>query len=303
MSGGGADIEEGKPKPSRSRTPFGNALTGNSVSRLLSPAGRETEFPEAGSQTEFGNQGAVPSSLSATHGIAAFGVVEAGPEELAALRRAPGGLDGAPLPSNFHRHSDDQSVAGLEAVLRAVHSGGLDGRSLEGWGVVAAPRFPGRRPMALALARFETESPAFTSPFLVTHHLLHSVAGTVSVALRLRGPCVGAGGGADLGEGLLAALSVLDEGRVPGLWVVFSAWDPEPTDEMPAAAVCRAVALAVLPHAAGTGLRLTRRTDAPPAAAAGDLASLAAVLGRRGAGGRWVCPLDCGGWAELAEAA
>jgi hypothetical protein len=73
----------------------------------------------------------------------------------------------------------------------------------------------------------------------------------------MHGPSFGAGGGPDsLAEGLLAAMTLHAQERLPGVWVVMSEYSPEPgtTD---AAAECHAVALALRPaKAAGARMRL-----------------------------------------------
>ena len=61
----------------------------------------------------------------------------------------------------------------------------------------------------------------------------------------------------EMAEGLLAAMTLHAQGRLPGVWVVMSEYSPEPgtTD---AAAECHAVALALRPAiAAGARMRLT----------------------------------------------
>jgi hypothetical protein len=215
--------------------------------------------------------------------------VEADGDALAELRRAPGSPGPVRLPANFHRHSDGQTVASLESVFRAIRSGGLGDGSLDDWGVVAAPRHLGRMEVARVLTRFATEGPGSSSPFAVTHNSLHSVAGTISVALRLKGLSIGAGGGnGHLAEGLLTALTFLDERHVGGLWVVFSEWAPEPVldadgrNTLPS--VCRAVALALLARpGAGPGLRLrVNEPDTGSSPSAVGLADLAQFLQRRG---------------------
>jgi hypothetical protein len=264
-----------------------------------------------------------PDSAARVHGVAAFGVVEADVKERAALRAAPGGHGSVHLAANFHRYSDEQAVASLEAVFRAARAAGMPDPGPEGWGVVAAPRFLGRMVAAKLLHKSIQDGPFAGSPFAVTHHTLHAIAGTVSVALRLRGPSFGAGGGHDnLVEGLLAVLATLAEGQVPGLWAIFSEWDPEQVpdtegrDTLPA--VCRAVALALTPDARAATpwqLRLVPTsgfasapqaisTPMPTRSPAPTIASLARSLQRcAGAAGRWVCPLEWGGSIQLVEAA
>src|SRR5262245_37863890 len=52
--------------------------------------------------------------------VAGVGIVRATATDLLALRQKPGRVGGEPLPASFLRHADDQTVAGVGAVLRAV---------------------------------------------------------------------------------------------------------------------------------------------------------------------------------------
>jgi hypothetical protein len=153
------------------------------------------------------------------------------PAELASYRRQPEAKPPLrpPLQPSVLRHSDDQTVAALAAVYAAVRQmGNAEDREFEGWGILVASRFLGRSSLVAALDRFESEGVWGVSPHLIPHYALHSPAGTLSLALGLRGPSLGIGGGLGAGfEGLLAALSWLTAGVVPGLWLVQTAWSPE----------------------------------------------------------------------------
>ncbi len=241
------------------------------------------------------------------HAVAAFGLFEGDTDALAPLRRAHGTAGPVRLTASFHRHSDDQAVACLEAVFRAIRSGMASDRPLENWGVVAAPRYLGRLALARAIPIFDADGPGTASPFLITHHSLHSVASTISVALGLRGPCIGAGGGEGcLAEGLVTALSLFDEGSPPGLWAVFSEWSPEPLPDgegrNTVPSVCRAVALALLPRApeaSGLQLRLQEEHAGPTTATVAGLARFLEGVSLPGGPRRWACPLKWGGCVEL----
>jgi hypothetical protein len=65
---------------------------------------------------------------------------------------------------------------------------------------------------------------------LIPHCSLHSQSGLLSQALQLHGPNFGAGGmpGAE-SEAIWSALALLHGDRVPGVWVVFTAWEREVT--------------------------------------------------------------------------
>jgi hypothetical protein len=208
--------------------------------------------------------------------VAAHAGVRVPHEGLAQLRRCPGPAFGEPLPPAFLKHSDEQAVVGLAAVLHAIEHHGLRPTNGEApfadWAVVAAPRFLGRLTMVGALQRFADEGAWGVSPHLIPHRSLHSISGTVSLALKIRGPNFGAGGGPTAAaEALLAAAALIECRRVPGVWVVLTAMDPEePPDEAgrPAPGTCFAgLAVALTPVGPGRGctrLRVVSGVAGPP---------------------------------------
>jgi hypothetical protein len=190
------------------------------------------------------------------------------PPDLPALRRRPGPVpEGwSRTPPSLLRYADEQTVTGTAAVFAAIAAMGAQPRGFEGWGVVAASRYLGRASLAAALRSFKAEGVWGTSPHLIPHFAMHSPAGTISLALGLHGPNVGAGGGLHAAaEGFLAALTWLAAGVVPGVWLVLSGWSAElvperrdgatataPSPAAPAAdSECQALAMAMQP--AGTG--------------------------------------------------
>ncbi|MGH6681122.1 MAG: hypothetical protein ACREDL_19840, partial [Bradyrhizobium sp.] len=127
----------------------------------------------------------VARSCAVCCGVAADAVVRVGLESLPQWRRNPGSTCGEPLPASFLKHADEQTVAGLGAVYRAIQKAGLQTTNFRDWGVVAAPRFLGRPAMAAALQRFAAEGAWGVSPHLIPHRSLHSISGTVSQALKI----------------------------------------------------------------------------------------------------------------------
>jgi hypothetical protein len=256
------------------------------------------------------------------------------PDGLSPLRHKPGPPYGDQLPPSFLKHADEQTVAGLNAVLRAIHDHGLGKTAFTDWGIVAAPRFLGRAALAVALHRFILEGAWGISPHLIPHHSLHSISGTVSQALRIHGPNFGVGGGPHAAdEGLLTAVALLTSNSVPGIWLVLTGHAPEflpeepdapgpsnnghppPEATNPGASPLGAVALALIParpHSPLPGLRVGSRPVAEEngAVAAGraagapfSLEALQAALGGRISPSPYERPgaiwkLHCGGWVE-----
>jgi hypothetical protein len=186
-------------------------------------------------------------------------------EAVPELRRQPGPVPGEPLPASFLKHADEQTVAGLTAVYRAVHDHALGAAFPQGfrdWGVVAGPRFLGRPAMAASLQRYLAEGAWGVSPHMIPHRSLHSISGTVSQALKVHGPNFGVGGGPGCeAEALLVATALLERRRLPGVWVVLTRLDPElPPDDSgrpTPGTFCQALALALVPARDGwPGLRL-----------------------------------------------
>jgi hypothetical protein len=140
---------------------------------------------------------------------------------------------------------------------------------------------------------------------VIPHQSLHALSGTISLALRSHGLNFGVSGGpGNLAEGLLAAVAVLSEGALPGLWLVLTAWDVDPVlDDQgnpTTPAVCRGVALAlepVGPECPAPRL-VVRPADAELAAGDATLAGLAEFL-TTGGPVPWVCPIPWGGCVEL----
>ncbi len=225
--------------------------------------------------------------------LAAASVLRATPAELPSLRQKPGCVAGEPLPTAFLKHSDEQTVVGLSAVLRAIQEHGLTHLDFRDWGVVAVPRFFGRGAFAIALERFRSEGAWGISPHLIPHRTLHSLSGTVSQALKIHGPNFGAGGGpASVIDGLLCATALLAGGTVPGVWMVMTGWQPElaidrqgnPTTPNVA---CQGVALALMPATSGPRPRLHVTVGSATAYCSGGrftLEALAAALSETSAG-------------------
>jgi hypothetical protein len=182
------------------------------------------------------------------------------------------------MAASFLKHSEDQTVVALTAVLRAVSRAGWEGRSFADWGVIAAPNFFGRMGNAVTIQRFCREGAWGISPHLIPHQSLHAASGTISQALKIYGPNFGVGGGADSSiEAFLLAATLMSEMRVPGIWLVLTGHESEliPSHgEHPAAPTppCAATAMALTPAdeptdlfalGIGSGILPVRLDDAP----------------------------------------
>ena len=244
-------------------------------------------------------------------GLRAFGVVRATPDAIAGLRLKPGPALAGPFRPNLLKHSDEQTVVSLAAVLTAVQRFGLQDEDFTAWGAVAAPRWMGRPRAAAALNKFHREGVSGASPMVVPHLSLHAVSGTLSQVLRLHGPNFGVGSGpGNVAEGLLAAVALFAEGHLPGLWLMLSQWDPEPAPDdlgrVASPAACCAAALALVPVTADfTGPRLRVLPPSPHVLTSllptvpVDVGSLADFLEGSATAASWSCPLDWGGRVEL----
>ena len=213
-------------------------------------------------------------------------------QDVAHERRRPGPMpDGwSPIPGSLLRQADDQTIVSLAAVRGAL--GRLEDREparFDRWGILAASRFLGRSGLVQAIAGFQADGVWSVSPHLIPHLTLHSPAGTLSLALGIHGPNLGIGGGPNAGfEGFLTALTWLNAGVVPGLWMVLSRWSPEflpdHRGEPRASCECQAMAMVVVPcrstESGLPGLTLVE-SGTPGRMPPADLADLDAILSGR----------------------
>ena len=155
--------------------------------------------------------------------VASLAVRRVSAAEIPALRKAPGAFGGSPIAANLLRHSDEQTVVGLAALLEAASQGGFGPGDFEGWGVLAAPRYLGRSAFESAFPQYVAEGAWGVSPHLIPAHSLHSPSGTFSQAIKAHGPNLGIGGtpGGNR-EAMLAAATWLEARIVPGVWVIVS---------------------------------------------------------------------------------
>lgn len=158
--------------------------------------------------------------------VAAIGFARGTPSELKDWRRNPGEFGGEKLSYSLFKHADEQSVAGVVAVLRAIASFELDARGFDRWGVIAAPRFQGRSTFDVVWPRFLAEGAWGVSPHLAPQHTLHATSGLISQVLKAHGPNFGVdrARGAEI-DGLMAASWALQTRKAPGVWAVMTSVD------------------------------------------------------------------------------
>jgi hypothetical protein len=151
------------------------------------------------------------------------------------LRRQPMGSPALTLALRF---ADEQTVAALMTARQAIQERGWVADAMKSYGVVMAPRFFGRSGTATALDRFVRQGPVGVSPMAVPSYCLHASAGSLSLFLGLQGPSFGAGSGPNhVTDGFMSAMALLADDLAASVWLVFSAFDPEP--ELDAQARCQ----------------------------------------------------------------
>ncbi len=197
--------------------------------------------------------GQQPPPLDVAYGITAWHALRLSISEVAALRKKPPSGMPATIQAAALKHSDEQTVAAFSAVCGAAQSPALAGVSFDLWGIVASSRYIGRGAVTGTIEKYAKDGPWGVSMQLAPHHMLHSSSSTVGMALQCHGPCVGVGGGPnDEGDAILTAVSLLARPHLAGIWILFTAWEPElavdslgkPTGD----SQCIAAALAVLPQ-------------------------------------------------------
>jgi hypothetical protein len=254
---------------------------------------------------------ALPTEATLSAGIVAAASAAIRLRDFAPHRKSPPLVPDVDLPGHFLKHADEQTITALAAIRLALAQSGLTRSDMEGWGVVAAPRYIGRLAGAAVLDKFPKSGTSGVPAHQVAQNSLHSVSGAASIALGLHGPNVGMGGGPwSVAEGLTTALSLFDPALVPGLWLLLSQFDPEPIPDAQGNPqnnpLCYAVAIA-LDWRASTPGRLSLAIDAPLAHGGKSawpeptVPELAACIdaAARGLPTRWQCRLPWGGRLEM----
>ncbi len=244
-----------------------------------------------------------PDPILAQASITAYAAVSRPLAEIEALRSKPGPATAVAQVVKTLRNSDPQTVAAVAALLQAIDRAGWEDGSFSEWGVVGCPRFVGRTVIYNTVWRFVGDPKYSINPHIIPNYSLHSPSGTASIALSMHGANFGVGGGPfNASEGLITALSVLADGRLPGLWLLLSENAPEPQPDehgSPTNVVhVHAAALALQSNADGVGmLRLVReQVDHDPRS--NSVKSLADFIANPTAN-KWKCTMDGLGQFEL----
>lgn len=171
--------------------------------------------------------------------IVAIGRSSLSAADRAVMRQRPLERLPTPLRPQFLKHSDDQSLAALEAVAHAIDSL-PPGKNFYDWAVVSASRYLGRESFAAAIDKYQTEGPWGVSVHIIPHSSPHAVAGTLSLALKCHGPSIGAAAAAeDELQAVLTLAAFLQRPAFGGAWFVTTGF----TDS---GQKCDGVALAIL---------------------------------------------------------
>jgi len=215
--------------------------------------------------------------------LVGFGTASADLTTIAALRKRLPAWAPKDTPGHFLKHADEQTVVAVAALDQAIAEGSLEAGGYREWSIIAAPRFIGRLAGVTTLDRFGKGGGPAISPHVIPQHSLHSISGALSILLASRRPNIGIGGTSNsVAEALLSALTApVDRGA--GVWLVATAWDPEPIVNQAAdclnSPVCYAAALALRSSAVQQdfgSLRLT--TGTPPVSCPPQLPALVETL-------------------------
>jgi hypothetical protein len=188
------------------------------------------------------------------------------------------------------KQADEQSLVALRAFCNLFERWPELRQPDPHWGLVVAPRVPGRKRVIESIGKFREQGAWSISPHIIPHCTLHSLAGLLSQVLDLHGPNIGTGGkpGCE-GEAIAVACTWLAAERLPGLWIVLTGWDRESATYR--GSTCQALVLglksAAGPGAAGRSRLIISPTAASPHLPLVSLEALLAAMGNSGAATAW----------------
>ncbi len=182
--------------------------------------------------------------------VRAWGAAQLTPLELAATRKQSFVHQRESLTPRFLKHSDDQTLASLAAIFRAINTADFRDEDFADWSIISASMYLGRQAFARVLAQYPQTGPWGVPVHVIPNCTPHAISATIGVGLGCHGPTIGVNGGMH-GEldSFLSAACLLTERNRRGVWIVLSGWCPEPTideqGEMATDSCCQAVALAL----------------------------------------------------------
>jgi hypothetical protein len=189
--------------------------------------------------------------------LSSWGTARADLAAIAGMRKTLPTWAPKDTPGHFLKHADEQTVLAVSALDQAISSAGKSIDHYRNWAIIAAPRFIGRIAGTSTLERFSRGGGPAISPHVIPQHSLHSISGALSILLASRQPNFGVGGTGDsLAEGLLASLT-FPAANCSGVWLVSTAWDPEP--QLDDAGLCLNAPVC---HAVALGMQLAAQNDA-----------------------------------------
>lgn len=125
--------------------------------------------------------------------VVAHGIARLDFAELAAVRKAPPSRFTPRVGPLLLKHSDEQTVAALVAMDRAMSAASMANEACGRWAIVSSSCYLGRNASIAVTDRFQAEGPWGVSVHPTPHRSLHSVASTVSLGIQNHGPSIGAG--------------------------------------------------------------------------------------------------------------
>ena len=175
-----------------------------------------------------------------------------------------------PLRPQFLKHSDDQSLAALEAIARAIDRL-PPGKDFGDWAIISASRYLGRESFAGVISKYQIDGPWGVSVHVIPHSSPHAVAGTLSLALKCHRPSIGAAAAAeDELQAVLSLSAFLQRPSIGGAWFVTTGFTGAERD-------CVGVALAIVNASRKSGdadsIGRIRIGSVPAAQVAGDEAA------------------------------
>lgn len=118
--------------------------------------------------------------------IDAWGTVRLALPEIPPLRKRLPAWVPESIAGHFLKYTDEQTVAAVAAVDRAIQSYEIDLSQRREWPIIAAPRFLGRVAGPNVIRGYERGGPQSVSPHIIPQNSLHSISGAEHPARQPR---------------------------------------------------------------------------------------------------------------------